>query len=103
MKFNDAIKTLSELRQAGIESGPVFQMAMEQFFTNAPPDVKDWILDEAIKNGIIPKPSGYSDDKPVWALTDLSKHFNKSESEMLIDLKQVDPKGLIESTLQRLH
>ena len=56
--------------------------------------------------GMIPKPSGYTDNgQPVFSASDLAKHFGVSESEVIERLNQLDPqhKSLYHGNINRIQ
>lgn len=56
----------------------LFKRAMREL----PPEVLTEITNQAIKDGLMPKPSGYdSAGNPLWRLEDVARHMGLSEKE----------------------
>ena len=58
----------------------------------APQSLKDEMHQKAKEMGLIPPPSGYTDDgQPIYSNVDLAKHFGVSVDELNERLDQLDP------------
>ena len=57
----------------------------------APKPLQDEIRGKAKELGLIPPPSGYSDEgNPLYNVADLAKHFGLSESEVIADIERMN-------------
>ena len=88
-------RALAEYERIASLHGEDSEQAINAFmkcYDLAPQHYRDEAGKMVEQMGMIPKPSGYTDNgQPVFSASDLAKHFGVSESEVIERLNQLDP------------
>ena len=83
----------------------LFHRAMREL----PPEVKDELMSQAIRDGLMPRPSGYDPEgNPVWRLEDVGAFLGLDETEQhemigKFELEYGPIKRLNPATIQRVN
>jgi hypothetical protein len=81
-EFHQAAEELRRHVESGTSQTPDGMRAFQRFLQLAPPELREQIEAMAREDGLIPKPSGYMNDEPVFSVDDVAEHLGMPANEV---------------------
>lgn len=88
-------KAMRDYHRIAEQYGEDSEQAKDQFlkcYQLAPQHLKDEAGKMAKEMGLLPKPSGFTDDgEPIFSVQDIANHFGIDEREVMAKIDRLDP------------